>query len=427
MTLPVVYPKFRWFVFVALLVATIGGGVSLIWPAPLMQEIAANMQVPLGVATGAGMVSYTVFGTVGAILGGVCFDRLGINRVMIVSVFLLMAGMALTPVIGTTFKGFILTRVITGLASGPLTVSVGVIAATWFPVKERGPIAGLHGMAIAMGVAVGFALVPVAFLKTHSVAATGAWMSLLPLVGLIFFIIVALGPKAPVQATTHQDSAADAGQDFSRAARLPVFFLGILTIFSLVWCMNGFNDLTPVYLSAKAPLGVGHGLLKAGQFMGLLQVSMMVGSALSGFLLEKLFKENVKAMCMVAFPIMALVVLSLRFPAVAGNPSLLPVLLVIYGFFQGWVVPACLTFASLHFPTHIVGKVVGIWMGLGFMGGTVGVIVGATLLHHTSLYLASLLAVTLVAVCGFFFATLLTPPTLFKEAKAPVRRPLTEG
>ena len=415
MALPEVYPKFRWFVFAALVVITIGGGVSLIWPAPLMQEIAARFGVPLGVATGAGMVSYTVMGTVGAILGGVLFDRFGIVKVMIASAFLLALGMVLTPVVGTTFKGFVLTRLLTGLASGPATVSVGVIAASWFPVRERGPISGLHGMAIAMGVAVGFALVPVAYLKTQSVLATGAWLGLIPAIGLLFFVAMGLGPRPPIHG--HEDlQDAGAAHEFRRVTRSLVFPFGLLSIFCLVWCMNAFNDLTPVYLSAVASLGAGHGLMKAGQFMGLLQVSMMVGSALSGFLLERLFKENVKAMCMVAFPILGLIVLSLKSAAVAGNPRLLPILLVVYGFFQGWVVPAVCTFASLHFPARIVGKIVGIWMGLGFMGGTVGVIVGAACLHHTGLYQASLLTIGVVAFCGVVCASFLRPPKPFGEA-----------
>jgi len=417
-----VYPKFRWFVFFALIVATIGSGVSLIWPAPLMEQLAQSLHAPLGVTTGAIMVSFSIFVSIGAILGGICCDRFGVTPTLIVSSIMMVGGMLLTPVIGHTLNGMMLTRVLAGLGAGPVTVSIGSVAAIWFPFQQRGPITGIQGMSLSLGIALGFAFAPMAFLSTQNIGATGAWLSIIPLVGLVLLVLVAFGPKPPVAVDTHHSASTAASHDFARVAKLPVFYLGILAIFCLSWAFNAVNDLTPVYLSAQPPLGVGHGLMNAGKFMGLVQMSMMVGSALSGFILSKLFKGKVRVACTLAFVIMAVAVFSLKSSAIAGNLKVLPLCLFAVGFFEGWIIPNCIAFVAMNFPGHIVGKVVGIWMGLGMVGGTVGVVLGAALLHHTGLYQASLLTVGLVCIAGLIFSSFLKAPSEL-PAGQPALRP----
>ena len=135
----IVYPKFRWFVFFALIVATIGQGVSLIWPAPLMEQVARSLHAPLGVTTGAVMVSFSIFVSIGAIVGGICCDRFGVTPTLIVSSILVAGGMLLTPVLGHTLNGMLLTRCIAGLGAGPVTISVGSIAGSLVPLPAAGP------------------------------------------------------------------------------------------------------------------------------------------------------------------------------------------------------------------------------------------------------------------------------------------------
>ena len=187
-------------------------------------------------------------------------------------------------------------------------------------------------------------------------------------------------------------------------------------MFLLSWVGQAFNDLTPVYLSAPAPLGSGHGMVLAGKFMGLVQLASMVGSIASGFLLTRVFNQSNKAVVALGFIGAAVFAIAVRFPAVAGNLSILPICLFLFGFFQGLVIPATLAFIAMNFPSHIAGKMTGIWMGLGIFGGTAGLIVGATLLHNTGLYLASILAVGIVAIVGAVASVLLTPPAIFRNA-----------
>jgi MFS family permease len=270
---------------------------------------------------------------------------------------------------------------------------------------------------LTLGVALGFFFVPLAFVKTGSFFAAAAWMSLFPILGLALLVVVALGKKPPVVATAeHLGETVNFKHDFKQATKLPVFYFGLLCVFLECWVMQAFNDLTPVYLSAPPPLGAGHGVVLAGKFMGLVQLSIMIGSVASGFLLVRVFKGKNKAIVGMGFIGAAVFALSVRFPFVVGNLKVLAVCLFLMGSFQGLIVPSTLAFVSTNFPSHIVGKLTGLWMGLGILGGTVGIIVGSTLLHHTGFYHASLVTVGIVALAGWLSSFLLTPPRVAFDA-----------
>ncbi|WP_005035683.1 MFS transporter [Holophaga foetida] len=415
-----VYPGYRWFVLFVLLFATVAQGVVLIWPAPLLEQIAKHYSVDLGAATGALMVAFTIFVTVGAIVGGICCDKFGWVPTLIVSVTLLAVSTILVPLFGNGFGTLVLARIIEGAGAGPIMASVGAVSVQWFPHKERAIVTGIQGMGVSLGIALGFAFVPMAFVKTGSFLAAASWMSIFPIVGVLFLVVVALGKKPPVFSDAEISGEGDpvnTDQDFKIAAKLPVFYVGILCIFFLSWVMQAFNDLTPVYLAAQAPLGAGHGVEVAGKFMALVQVSFMVGSVASGFLLEKVFRESNKTVIAIGFLGAAIFALSVRFPFVNGNLKILPICLFLAGFFQGWIVPTSLAFIAMHFPSHIVGKMTGIWMGVGIFGGTAGVIAGASLLHKTGLYQASIVAVGIVGLVGFLCSLFLNPPAVFKGAE----------
>nr|WP_320133849.1 MFS transporter [uncultured Holophaga sp.] len=411
-----------------LVFATIAQGVVLIWPAPLLETIAHHYNVDLGAATGALMVAFTIFVTIGAIVGGICCDKFGWIPTLLVSVALLAISTLLVPVLGKSFGTLVLARILEGAGAGPIMASVGAVCVQWFPNHERGIVTGIQGMGVSLGIALGFAFVPMAFVKSGSFLSAASWMSVFPIVGILFLVAVALGKKPPViSAETHaaEGDPADSQADFKIAAKLPVFYIGILCIFFLSWMMQAFNDLTPVYLAAKAPLGAGHGVLVAGKFMGLVQLSFMVGSVASGFLLPKLFRGSNRSLVAVAFVGAAIFALSVRFPQVSGNLRILPLFLFFAGFFQGLVNPTCLAFIAQHFPAHIVGKMTGIWMGVGIFGGTAGVVVGAGLLHKTGLYHASIIAVFIVGLVGLVVSLFLKPPAVFKGAVKAVKAGFT--
>lgn len=410
-------PTYRWFVLFVLLFATVAQGVVLTWPAPLLDHVAGHYAVDLGAATGAMMVAFTTFVTIGAIVGGVCCDKFGWVPTLLVSVSLLTLATLGVLLLGQGFGTLILARALEGLGAGPIIAAVGGVSVEWFPQHQRGTVAGVQGVGLSLGVALGFALVPQVFVSTGSFLAAAAWMSVFPMVAIVLLLAVTMGPKHPVFASDTDGGLVNTDSDLRTAAKLPVFYIGILCIFFAAWIMQAFNNLMPVYLSAAAPLGAGHGVLLAGKLMGLVQVSLMIGSLLSGVITEKLFRQNIKAAIATAFLLLAVFAYSVRSPAVAGNLKVLPIALFLVGFFEGWVVPNSLAFISMNFPVHIVGKMTGIWMGLGILGGTVGVIAGSMLLHRTGLYFASITAVSMAALCGLLFSLFLNPPLIFRGSE----------
>jgi len=415
------YPAFRWFVLFVVFFATVSQGVVLIWPAPLMEQIARHYGLDLGAATGTIMLAFNIFVTVGAVIGGICCDRFGWVRTLLVTISLLALATLMVPFCSRSLGALLAARAIAGLGAGPTMAAIGGVAVQWFPRRERGIPLGMQGMGLSLGVALGFVFVPMAYVHTGSFLHAAAWMSAFPILGILLLLAVALGVRPPTAGSDPAESEpANSDHDFRQATRLPVFYVGLACVFLECWVMQAFNDLTPVYLSAAAPLGAGHGLVLAGKFMGIVQLSIMMGSVASGFILSWLFRGRNKGVVGLGFLAAAIFALSVRFPFITGNLRALPVCLFCVGFFQGLIIPSTLAFISTNFPSHIVGKLTGLWMGLGILGGTVGILVGSALLHATGGYHASILTVGVVAFAGWLCSLLLTPPQVFRAfAKSP--------
>ena len=231
----------------------------------------------------------------------------------------------------------------------------------WVPCPSNGsptisgvPLRVSKASASLWGVALGFAFVPMAFVKTGSFLAAASWMSIFPILALVLLVAVAMGPKPPVFVSEQTGEPTNADGDFKLAAKLPVFYIGILCVFFTSWIMQAFNDLTPVYLSAQSsPGGLATVCSWRASSWGLVQLSLMIGSLLQvGIILEKLFRENTKAAVGTAFVLFAVFAYLVKSPAIAGNLKVLPLVLFLVGFFEGWIIPNCLAFISMNFPAH---------------------------------------------------------------------------
>ena len=84
-----------------------------------------------------------------------------------------------------------------------------------------------------------------------------------------------------------------------------------------------------------------------------------------------------------------------------------------------------IAFASKHYPAHIAGKLVGMWMGIGLFGGLAGILAGATALHNTGNYHVSIIIVCIIAIIGLIFAQFLKPPRAFCLADQPLDATVT--
>lgn len=403
------YPKYRWFVLATMIVATLAQGSLLISFSTLIPTISEQMGLSLGETTGALMGAFTLFVSIFAMVGGAIIDRIGLAKTYIAACVLMIVGNILVPFVGDNFGALVVLRLIQGIGCGPVIGSVAAVAVTWFPIKERSIIAGAQGAALTLGTALGLVIVPAIFASTGDWHAAVAWLTVLAVVALVLAIVFMFGPKAPTLA-----AEAPATGEFALALKQPVTYIGIACTFMLSWVMQAFNDLTPGYFSVEPPVGAGFGPVVAGQYMTLVQIGFMLGGIASGFVLERVFGRKVKPLVMIAFTLTAVFCFSVAFPFVYGTPAVTMPALFLAGFFMSYVMPACQSFVAMHYPIHIAGKIGGMWMGLGVFGGTVGVLVGSTLLHFSGAYQYSIDVVAVVALVGLAVAWFLNPPAVFK-------------
>lgn len=408
-----VYPKYRWYVLITVIIATLAQGMLLIAPSPLIGEVAKSLQLDLGIATAAAMLPFTLFVGVGGIIGGIVLDKLGISKTFIGCCFIVSVCAILVPVFGKSVLGLAILRSFQGLGCGPVIASGPRFAAEWFPKKQRGLFQGLQGAALSLGITIGLISGP-------AIAAGLGWQSAIACFGgimfiaLIMFVIYNFGPKSPVcLADTETEYSADS--DFKRVFTLPVFWLTMLAVFTLSWVMQGYNDLTPGHIAVPSPVGLGMGAQVAGTIMGMYTFAFMFGSLVSGFVSEKIFRGNYKIAEVVTFFLTAIFCVSVMFPVVNSNRVTLTICLILAGFFMGMPNPISMTFISNSYPEQITGRVGGITMGLGIFGGTVAVAAGSYALHITRMYTMSILIVVTAAIIGGLAAFGINKPQIFEK------------
>jgi MFS family permease len=237
-------------------------------------------------------------------------------------------------------------------------------------------------------------------------------MGMSMVIALILTIIVALGPKPPINQAAIGPNVGD-GIEFKKALLLVATWSGIACAFLNSWEFQAFNDLTPSYLAVEPPVGLGFGPMGAGKFMLTAQIAYMLGSILSGIMAEKLFGGKAKPMVMLGALISAMCCFAVKFSGVYTNDSVLLLALIMFGFFAAFVNPQVYAFIAKNYPEHITGKVAGLTMALCGFGATTGVAAGAFALHTTGFYLMSINIVTLVGIVGCIAGIALNPPKIF--------------
>jgi MFS family permease len=391
------YPNFRWYILLMVTIAVVAQGMMLIAPTPLVGVIAESMNVGLGAITAALMMPFTLLVAIGGIASGILMDKIGIYKTFLMGTAIAAIAGALTPAAGDSLGALIALRALQGLGCGPLIASGPKVAAEWFPPAQRGVVQGVLGAALSLGITIGLMAGP------QIAAKSGSWTTALLFFGIVMavaFVLIALsklGPSAPV--VERLETGAGKGE-IKKVMGTPLFWMTFICVFALSWVMQGYNDLTPGHLAVPAPAGLDLGPEIAGKIMGIYTLAFMVGSLISGFVAEKIFKGNYKLAITVAFVLTAIFCFSVTIPAINGSQAPLMICLILAGFFMGMPMPIAQTSISNFYPEHLTGSVGGITMGLGIFGGTVGVAAGSAALHATGMYMVSIVIVCVVALIG---------------------------
>jgi MFS family permease len=366
------YTAFRWLILLFGALGLFDLQMTYLSVAPVLQEIASSVGLDSGAATIVLMSSFLAAASfVWLTAGGYLCDRFGVLTSLTLGFLCLAAPAALAPWIGGSFYGLLWIRIVEGFSMGLMFPTIPAIANTLFPARQRGLASGLLSSAVALGNSVGLVLGPMV-LKSVG----GDWkrmtaaLSILGWAGMVTGLVLCFtcsGRLPRREEFIDNDSQQCA---FRKAIFSPLSILGIATSFLAVWSLQGIYGLAPTFLAAGKPLGAGYGAVSGGQLaLGATLLAGGCGPILNGFLLDKVFHGRVKWNLYLGFTLMCVCVFLLRFPGITGKAEVLELDLILAGLGPMLVFPTMFYLSACSYPPQIVGKVGGLWSGVGNLGG----------------------------------------------------------
>ncbi len=404
------YPRFRWLVLLAACISNAALNLNMVSYAPILNEIAKSLNTDVGTATNL-MAVFPFAGAVSFLVGGVLCDRFGIFFALILGNLCGSVPALLMPWIGTSYGTVLFARVVEGTAVGFCMSAMSPIMAVWFPVKERGIAGGLLGTSVALGAAIGFPVAPAVCASTGSWQQMSSWLSLVGWIAFALAFVLALSPKPMLPSGTGK-AARPEGQNglFRHALASPITWIAVFVTFFAAWLMQTIYNITPTYLAVDKPLGVGYGPAAAGKLMIGVSLAGIFAPIIAGIIQDKVFRGNPRPFMFIGFILAAAFILLILAPAVYGNPPLLVACIVLASSGISIVYPAITVFISITYPMQIVGKMLGICMGLGSFGGAAGLFAAGLCVARFGNYEGAISLITLAGVVGFVFAVFLKRP-----------------
>jgi MFS family permease len=275
----------------------------------------------------------------------------------------------------------------------------------WFPARERGIALGMAGACIPVGSFLGVLGAPLLFQHFGSWQSAVSLLSLFSWATLLYCIVIfkIAAPHAPKLSFAHDDS--DVAEVFRAAMRAPFTWVGVVTTFAVCWILWSAFSLSPSYFAEPKPVGLGLGPLVAGQLMGFIQLGAFVGPILGGLLLDKVFSGKTRIVLSMGF-LFSLTYIALQFKTVYNNHLLLPIVLGVCGAGIGMLIPQIQSRISESYDHRIVGRMNGVWVGIGAFGGATGLFVNSLALKHTGNYVMTVNLISAAALFGLLLCAL---------------------
>ena len=283
---------------------------------PVLPQVAASLNIDLGTASNLAMTTFLFASFLVQILvGGMVSDKLGVIAGIMMGALCAAVPMTLMPWIGHSPSGLAVARFFEGCSSGFLFPAMGPIIGLWFPHRQKGLAGGLMSAAVAVGSAAGVLLGPAVMAHVGSWQAMNAVLSIFGWVTFAFALVLAFLPKPALASHGGPDPAVIKRAIFSR---LTLF--GVLVSFMANWDMQCLFSLTPTYLAADKPIGIGYGAMIAAQLMiGVTLLAGILGPMVCGLLLDKVFKGRTRPVLLMGFALMCVFVFLLRVPAIPAT------------------------------------------------------------------------------------------------------------
>ncbi len=418
------YTPYRWLMLMSVSIAMISIYIHMTDIAPLLGEIAQSLDVNMGAATNLMTVMVASVACV-MIFGGTVCDKYGITTALVMG--LLLSGIASVcyPLIGSSYGIVVFLRILQGAAIGIIFAVIGPVIAIWFPPKEQGLASGLLIGSLSVGTAVGVWLGPVFFNVSGSWQSAVAILSVFNWIAIVFALLFTR--RKPSPAVLQMLGSALAGQQgdlsFKQALSMPITWIGTALCFINAWAFFGLINLVPAYLASEAPMGVGLGPVLAGKMSFALSITGIFAMVIGGIFFDKVAKGNARIAVYIGFVLTAVFGYLLLAPSVYGAMSLLVICLVLAGWGLPFMNPGLSAFVAINYPPGIVGRMMGIWFGIGSFGPVLSLYFSGVLIAQTGRFNGAIILLCLASVIGLvigYFLRMGTKPAVEAAATSKI-------
>ncbi|MBP2653976.1 MAG: rane protein, major facilitator superfamily [Firmicutes bacterium] len=425
---------FRWLVLLAVGLVAAVTGVNSLHFTPVLGDVASELGVSLPAAQSSILGIFVFVVALSTIISGAMADRFGVIPVLLVGNLAGVVPNLLFPFVGDIFGAVIVLRIVQGFGAGAVFSLIPLVAAHWFTDGERGRVVGTGMTMLNAGMMTGVMASPLVFQEVGNWRATMGWIGVVEAVLFLYTLYIVCNYKANEQAKvrvneTVQDDAYepkpvanayqstvadDSGLDqLKHALGSPTTYIGIIVCICISWLINALNDLTPQYFALDAPTGVGFGRVMAGKLMVLVQLGTVFGGVIGGFVMDKIFRGNPKPVLVAGFIIAMVAVYVIMIPGIYNDAVVLMLDLFFAGLGVAFLNPAAAVFVAQVYPERIVGRIVGMWLGIGAFGGAIGIFVSALALHATGTYQLIVELFAIVGIVGLVLSQIMKK-NLFK-------------
>ena len=350
---------YKWAVLAALLFAIVFGFATMHMIAPLKAEIDQDIGLTLaqvGMAVGLFTIASPIFSPI----AGVLADKISVRWILAFAAILvgssaILRGLAPSP------TWFIVTMFIGGVGFACYGPIIPKALGAVFSSHELGRANGLVFSGFWIGTTLALALsADVLSPWLGGWRATMVFAGALSVVMAIVWVLVFRGGTAGQTASTEQNAKP---KSFLEVLRLPE-----------IWCLSlyyaffaaGFYSVLSMLPSLLADRNIANG----GVYTSVIPFTMIASNVLGGTLSDRVGRENVLMVCLVAF--------GLIMPGLLMSDGIvLGILLVLAGLFAGPIMPVA---SALPSEMRRVGQVsAGTAMGIFFMIGNTGAFLGPIL------------------------------------------------
>lgn len=388
---------FRWAVLATSCLSVIAFQVGAMAYSPLLGEISRNLGITLAQSVNL-MTVYMLFAAISYFIAGPLVDRLGAAALLTTSALLSAVPATLILGFGNSYHAVLVLRALQGCAIGFAMPSMAPLVLQWFQPQQRGLALGICGACIPVATMASVLTSPALFRATGSWQLSIVWLSATGWFALVYCLVVFRLAKGKVPAFNVQ-AGDTSGAAFRAALASPYTWVGVLAAFATNWIMQSAFSLSPSYFAESKPVGLGLGPMVAGQLMGIVQVGAIVGPIVGGLLLDKVFRQKPRVVLAIGF-LLVLAYFGMQSEAVFGSRPGFLVVLVTWGAGLGILFPMLQCQINELYDHAIVGRMTGIWLGIGAFGGSAGLMANAIALKQSGSYLLSINIIAGAAIVG---------------------------